>query len=130
MQAIATMMSIPGAAPTGASHADVLSHLQRLFNSRRGQSTAAPSYGLALSIDVLRDMLTLLPQTMAHIEGAVLATANAHEPRIKNLRLREPTALHAHALTLHTVAQCCATAADVAFDVHIAPSGRVFVKRP
>lgn len=129
MQAIASMLEALEVTPGAMTHNDVLAHLQRLFNSRQGQSLSAPLYGMALGIDVLRDLLTHLPQTTATLEHAIFSCAKMHERRLKEWRLREPTALGAHALTLHMAAEYTAFRREVHFDVHIAPSGRVTVQQ-
>lgn len=130
MQAIAALLQAADAAPTALMQADILAHLQRILNSRRGQSLSAPHYGIALGAAALRDVLALLPQSTARLERVVVAAAQAHEPRLERIRLREPSRVQAHALSMFLTAHSVTDGTDMNIDIHIMPSGRVQVRRP
>ncbi len=124
------MMRQDGADDPRIVVANVVQHVQRLLNSRQGQSRSAPHYGMAMSIDLLRDMMMLLPETLHTIEQAILSTLIDHEPRLTQWRLREPTRVGAQDLTVYVAARLRHLPGQhtALVNIDVMPSGRIGVR--
>lgn len=105
MQALAQMLCGSGASGPSAIVADVVAHIDRVLNSRRGQAVSAPHYGAVLTHDEVRDVMALLPQSTSSLQQAVLQAVAAHEPRLSSWRLHKPSLCDGQTLTVYLEAQ-------------------------
>jgi len=75
-------------AEKGGSPADevaaIVAHLQVLLNTRRGESVAAPGFGIADFSDLAHEFPGAIPQLVKSIKATILE----YEPRLKNVSVR------------------------------------------
>ncbi len=64
--------------------AAVLSHLQRMLNTRQGSSLTAPDYGIVELSELLHDF----PNATGLMQRCIKNTILKYEPRLKNVQVR------------------------------------------
>lgn len=64
--------------------AAVLSHLQRMLNTRQGSSLTAPDYGIIELSELLHDF----PNATGLMQRCIKNTILKYEPRLKNVQVR------------------------------------------
>lgn len=130
MQALASMLSANQPQTHALMRADVVDHVQRLLNSRAGQSASAPFYGLASSVDCLRVWMAQLPQSQDTIQHMIVQTIGAHEQRLCEWRAHGAPQLGHHALvvTLRGRWRLSPQWPDLVLDVYVSPLARMTVR--
>lgn len=73
----------------------IVGNLRALLNSRRGDSTSAPEFGIPCFCDLMHGF----PESLAQLQQAVKATILEFEPRLKNVVVRhvpgeDPLVIH------------------------------------
>ena len=71
-------------ADLGAIEQSILSHLQRMLNSRQGCSLSAPEYGTPDISEVVRSS----PEVIARMEEAIRRSVEQYEPRLGGVSVR------------------------------------------
>ncbi len=79
----ALLSRISGDDTTDTIHS-IVSHLQVLLNTRRGDAVCAPEFGVVDFIDVVYSF----PGSVQHLVKSIRATILEYEPRLKNVNVR------------------------------------------
>lgn len=104
------LQGLPGDDPLVA----VLTNLRLLFNTRPGDSPAAPDFG----VPDLADLLHQFPAASAALQHGLRAAIARHEPRLRAVQVRSGGA---HSLEIH--AQLAGV--PLRLRAHLTPSGRI-----
>ncbi len=111
-----------------ARHVDelssVLEHLRALLNTRRGDSPAAPDFGLMDLTDALHEM----PDSIPAIQQSIRNTILAYEPRLRNVSIRLVPSGRPLELSFEVVARLESKSRTlVRMRTRVAPDGRISV---
>lgn len=103
----------------------IVAHLQVLLNTRRGDSIAAPDYGILDFSDVANEFPAAIPALARSIRATILE----YEPRLKNVSVRHLPDEHALTLRFEIQAQLAAgrTSRSLRLATTVRPGGHVDV---
>lgn len=111
-------------APQGDIVESVAAHLRALLNTRRGESAAAPSFGI---LD-FNDVVHMYPSAIAKMQQSIRTAVQEFEPRLKNVMVtHQPDEDDPTALRFEISAQLSwkGQRGALRFHTHIHPGGKV-----
>lgn len=113
-------------APRGPAVGAISEHLRALLNTRRGESPAAPNFGI---MD-FNDIIHLFPAAIPRMQQSIRTAIQEFEPRLKNVVVlhveddTQPTALRFDIVAQLNLKD---TRGSVRFHTELHPGGRVDV---
>ena len=129
MQALAHILGEGVNPAPRATLADVVAHIERLLNSRRGQGLCAPLYGASMAHDERAEAMALLPKTMAVLEQGILQSIASYETRFTQWRLHKSSRSDGQTLTVCLQAHLHSASERIALiQCTLKPCGRTTVQ--
>ena len=111
-------------APRGNAVGAIAEHLKALLNTRKGEATAAPNFGI---MD-FNDIIHVFPAAIPRMQQSIRTAIQEFEPRLKNVVVthvpdeQDPTALRFDVIAQLNVKDARGT---VRFHTELKPGGRM-----
>lgn len=103
----------------------ILSHLQRILNTRQGSVLLAGDYGIPDFLDFLRTH----PESVHQMERSIGSTVEKYEPRLSEVTVTYQPEEDSLSLRFRIVATLTSESRKVCFQTLVDGSGRVHVSR-